>query len=87
MIVFLLVSPSPCPLVLLLPRQAFDAVERQGEWCLRLAAVLHEVCVFGRVVVEIVQHAGRLETAGAEEHLRGKVRFAYFERDTRAALA
>jgi hypothetical protein len=46
----------------------------------RLAAELHEVRVFWRVVVELVQHARGLEAVGAEEDLGREVGFANFER-------
>ena len=53
----------------------------------RLAAELHQVRIFRRVVVELVEHARGLEAVGAEEHLGREVGFADFERNPGAALA
>src|SRR3954467_14449894 len=73
--------------VLRLAGQAVDSVHRQDEIGLfGLAAELHQVGIFRRVVVELVEHAGGLESARAEENLGGEIRFAYFDRDARAAL-
>src|SRR5262245_1542038 len=68
--------------------QAVDAIHGEDHgrffW---FAEVLHEVRVFRRVVVEIVQDARGPEAGFAEEELGSDIRFADLERDPRAALA
>src|SRR3954469_8226875 len=74
--------------VLPLAGQAVDSIHRQDEIGLfGLAAELHQVGIFRRVVVELMQHAGGLESAGAEENLGSEICFADFQRDAGASLA
>jgi hypothetical protein len=47
---------------------------------------LHQIGVFGAVVVKIAQHRNRAEALLAEEELGGEIGFSHFEYDARAPL-
>src|SRR5436309_12318166 len=66
--------------------QPRDAVERKNVGLFFPAAELHDVGIFGRIVVKIAQHGDGLESIGAEEQLGRKVCLAHFKQDPAAAL-
>src|SRR5690606_29235878 len=71
-----------------LPGKPSDSVNRCKPLLLRAAeAILHQISVFRRVLVELSQDRNSSEAGAAKEHLSGKVRLAYFQKDTVAPLA